>query len=279
MSCLRKIVAWLRSLAVSLLINDHVYKVVQRVHVAQFLNNIKILNLGKNNIHACETIFMIMETFPCTAESRVYIKANLANFKRSNLAPGNLRQAAVALTIVDYRGEGGLNGLGNAPDTSAALILTRRSGGLKNHAGQWAFPGGSIDPGEDPVQTAFRELEEEVGLSLPADRLLGRLDDFITRSGFHITPLVIWGGTIQQLDRNEEEVASIHRIPCKELFRQDAPVLEGGEESGRPILFMPVGNSWIATPTAAILYQFREVALAGRPTRVAHFEQPYFAWS
>ncbi len=222
---------------------------------------------------------MKMETFPCTAESREHIKTNLANFSRVSLAPGNLRRAAVALVIVDYRGEGGLAGLGHAQDTSAALILTRRSGGLKNHPGQWAFPGGSIDPGEDPVQTAFRELEEEVGLSLPGSRLLGQLDDFVTRSGFHISPLVIWGGTIEQLDANEQEVASIHRIPCEELFRWDAPALQGGGDSDRPILFMPVGDTWIATPTAAMLYQFREVALAGRETRVAHFEQPSFAWS
>jgi len=220
-----------------------------------------------------------MENFSCTEESREHIQANLAGFRRSGLDSGHLRRAAVALTLVDYRDAGGINGLGHAPASSLALVLTRRSGKLKNHAGQWAFPGGSIDPGENPVQTAFRELEEEVGLRLPAERLLGRLDDFITRSGFHITPLVIWGGTIQHLKRNEQEVASIHRIPCKELFRRDAPVLESGGESDRPILFMPVGDSWIATPTAAMLYQFREVALAGRTTRVAHFEQPYFAWS
>lgn len=221
----------------------------------------------------------IMEIFQCTQEFRDHIEANLTDFSRSSLNPGKLKRAAVALTIVDYLGEGGLNGLGDAPDTSAALILTRRAGGLKNHAGQWAFPGGSIDPGESPEQTAFRELEEEVGLSLPADRLLGCLDDFVTRSGFHITPVVIWGGTAQSLNKNDQEVASIHRIPCKELFRQDAPTLEGGEESDRPILFMPVGDTWIASPTAAILYQFREVALAGRAIRVAHYEQPFFAWS
>lgn len=185
----------------------------------------------------------------------------------------------MAITLVDYRDAGGLSGLHSAPFASTALILTRRAGGLKNHAGQWAFPGGSIDPGETPEQTAFRELEEEVGLHLAADRVLGCLDDFITRSGFHITPVVIWGGPAVQLVRNSREVASIHRIPCRELFRPDAPVLEEGHENGRPILFMPIGNTFIATPTAAILYQFREVALAGRPTRVAHFEQPYFAWS
>jgi 8-oxo-dGTP pyrophosphatase MutT (NUDIX family) len=224
-------------------------------------------------------ILEIMEIFPCTPEFRDLIEVNLADFRISSLDPGKLRRAAVALTIVDYRGEGGLYGLGDVPDTCAALILTRRAGGLKNHAGQWAFPGGSIDPGESPEQTAFRELEEEVGLSLPADQLLGCLDDFVTRSGFHITPVVIWGGTAQQLNKNEQEVASIHRIPCKELFRRDAPALQGGDESDRPILFMPVGDTFIATPTAAILYQFREVALAGRATRVAHYEQPYFAWS
>jgi 8-oxo-dGTP pyrophosphatase MutT (NUDIX family) len=220
-----------------------------------------------------------MEIFPCTQEFRDIIRANLANFSRSRLAAGKLRRAAVALTIVDYRGEGGLYSLGDAPDSSAALILTKRAGGLKNHAGQWAFPGGSIDPGERPEQTALRELAEEVGLILPEKRLLGCLDDFITRSGFHITPLVIWGGTVQKLKKNDQEVASIHRIPCEELFRQDAPVLQRGQESGQPVLFMPVGHTCIATPTAAMLYQFREVALAGRETRVAHYEQPLFAWS
>lgn len=221
----------------------------------------------------------MMENFNCTVDFREIVEANLADFRRSSLDPGKLRRAAVAITIVDYRGEGGLYSLGDAPDTSAALILTKRAGGLKNHAGQWALPGGSIDPGESPEQTAFRELEEEVGLNLPQNRLLGCLDDFITRSGFHITPVVIWGGIVQQLNKNEQEVASIHRIPCNEFFRRDAPVLQGGEKSGRPILFMPVGHTWIATPTAAILYQFREVALAGRVTRVSHYEQPQFAWS
>ncbi|TKB26546.1 CoA pyrophosphatase [Desulfopila sp. IMCC35006] len=220
-----------------------------------------------------------MNNFLCTLAFRDVITANLASFSKISLEPGELRRAAVALTIVDYRGEGGLFSLGDTPDTSAAIILTKRAGGLKNHAGQWAFPGGRIDPGESPDQTAFRELEEEVGLRLPENRLLGCLDDFITRSGFHITPLIIWGGTVPHLYKNEQEVASIHRIPCEELFRPDAPVLQGGAGNGQPVLFMPVGHTCIATPTAAMLYQFREVALAGRATRVAHFEQPLFAWS
>lgn len=220
-----------------------------------------------------------MKNFLCNAECRNLIAANLAGFAKTALNSKNHRRAAVALTIVDYRGEGGLYCLGDVPHSSAALILIRRAEGLKNHAGQWALPGGAIDPGETPVQAAFRELDEEVGLTLPADRLLGCLDDFVTRSGFHITPVVIWGGVIEQLTKNEREVASVHRIPCMELFRRDAPVLQETEESARPILFMPIGDTFIATPTAAILYQFREVALSGQATRVAHFEQPFFAWS
>jgi len=207
------------------------------------------------------------------------IRNNLDEFDKISLGSSNLRKAAVAVTVVDYRSLGALPGLLPAPDDAAALILTRRSARLKNHAGQWALPGGSIDPGETPEQAALRELDEEVGLKLSDDRVLGCLDNFITRSGFHITPVVFWGGEHVELAANEEEVASIHRIPCSELLRDEAPSFDYIKESSQPILFMPAGNSWIASPTAAILYQFREVALFGRETRVAHFEQPYFAWT
>jgi hypothetical protein len=77
---------------------------------------------------------------------------------------------------------------------------------------------------------------------------------------------------------NPLEVQSIHRIPVSELLRADAPMLEVRADSEQPVLRMPVGDSWIAAPTAAVLYQFRELCIWGRPTRVAHFEQPHFAW-
>ena len=214
----------------------------------------------------------------CNARLENEIVANLAEFRRKILAVEKSRRAAVAVTVVDYQGKGALSGLPVLPDNAAALILTRRASGLKSHAGQWAFPGGSIDPGENPRQTALRELEEEVGLHLSEDSVLGYLDDFITRSGFHITPVVIWGGDGINLFANQEEVASIHRIPLSELLRSDAPVFDYEVEGKNPILLMPAGDACIATPTAAILYQFREVALLGTDTRVAHFEQPYFAW-
>ena len=162
--------------------------------------------------------------------------------------------------------------------TTAALILTKRSSRLRNHPGQWALPGGRIDSGETPEQTALREMHEEVGLRLDERAILGRLDDFTTRSGFTMTPIVVWAGPDCELVPNEHEVDSIHRIPVTEFLREDAPLLDPSDDGGAPVLKMPVGSSWIAAPTAAILYQFREVCLLGNETRVAHYEQPAFAW-
>ena len=107
---------------------------------------------------------------------------------------------------------------------------------------------------------------------------MGRLDDFVTRSGFIISPVVIWGGEGLTMSLNPSEVSSVHRIPVKEFTRADAPMLDKIPHSANPVLHMPVGNSFIASPTGALLYQFREVAILGRHTRVAHYEQPYFAW-
>lgn len=191
-----------------------------------------------------------------------------------------LKLAAVALTLADEGTGAQLRGLRQARgwSTDAALILTRRAKTLSGHAGQWALPGGRIDEGETPEQTALRELHEEVGLALPLDAVLGRLDPFVTRSGYAIQPVVVWAGEARGLKPNPAEVASIHRIPVREFLRDDAPILEPLEGSTHPVLKMPVGDNWIAAPTAALIYQFREVCVLDRPTRVAHYEQPKFAW-
>ncbi len=188
--------------------------------------------------------------------------------------------AAVAVAITDEGHGADLSGLATHAtwSTSAALVLTRRSGGLRHHAGQWALPGGRVDAGETVEQAALRELEEEVGLCLGADSVLGRLDDFVSRSGYVITPVLVWAGAARTMRPNPQEVQSLHRIPVEEFLRADAPMLERREDSVQPVLRMPVGDSWIAAPTAAVLYQFRELCICGRPTRVAHFEQPRFAW-
>ena len=115
-------------------------------------------------------------------------------------------------------------------------------------------------------------------MKLDPSRVLGRLDDYATRSGYVVSPIVVWGGNDVELKPNPGEVDLIHRIPLNELMRDDAPILETIAESEHPVLKMPLGDEWFAAPSAAIAYQFREVALLGRSTRVAHYEQPYFAW-
>lgn len=198
---------------------------------------------------------------------RQHIYNNIQQFDVKPHKSLGLKHAAVAITIVEAE---------NIKD--AAIILTLRSSRLKNHSGQWALPGGQIDKGETPEQTALRELSEEVGLTLTKDTLIGRLDDYTTRSGYVITPVVVWGGKNTKFTPNPAEVNSVYRIHFKELLRTDSPILENIPESSHPVLYMPIGSSWIAAPTAAIVYQFREVAILGNKTRVAHFEQPYFAW-
>ncbi len=217
----------------------------------------------------------------CDERLLQHIRSNLEEFSIRTHEKDGVTQAAVAITIVDVSYGAGINGLPDYKETrkDAALILTRRASTLKDHAGQWAFPGGRMEPGEVPEDTALRELEEEVGLKLGRNNVIGRLDDFTTRSGFVITPVVVWGGRGVALTPDPVEVASIHRIPITEFMRGDAPLLDNIPGRVNPVLRMPVGDNWIAAPTAALIYQFREVAILGEETRVAHYEQPFFAWN
>ncbi len=221
-----------------------------------------------------------MNNIICNDDLLQHISANLKRFAIRTHDKEGFKQAAVAITIVDIQYDPGIYDIPfyEAWTGHAAIILTRRASTLRKHADQWALPGGRIDTGESPEKTALRELEEEVGLKLGVERIIGRLDDYSTRSGFTITPVVVWGGTDTTLTANPEEVASIHRIPLAEFMRQDAPILQKIPDSDHPVLLMPIGNSSIAAPTAALIYQFREVAILGRDRRVDHYEQPYFAW-
>lgn len=221
-----------------------------------------------------------MEQLICNDNLLRRMRANLARFDVVTHKKEGFKQAAVAITIVPIKRDPALYNIAyrEAWREDAAIVLTQRASKLRKHAGQWALPGGRIDAGESPEEAALRELEEEVGLKLGLDRVIGRLDDFTTRSGFIMKAVVVWGGRDVTLTANPAEVAAAHRIPLREFMREDAPILQTMPQSKHPVLLMPVGDAWIAAPTGAIIYQFREVAILGKQTRVAHYEQPFFAW-
>ena len=204
--------------------------------------------------------------FRYTQQVLQHLRDNLDGFSDERQPLGELRAAAVALVVVER-------------DDEPALLLTRRAGSLRAHSGQWALPGGRIDAGETPIQGALRELREEVNLDLPDQAVIGLLDDYVTRSGYRMTPVVVWAGReTDELHPNPEEVASIHTASFRELARPEAPHFERIPESEREVLSMKLEADHIYAPTAALLYQFREVAILGRPTRVLDYDQPLFAW-
>src|SRR6476646_605497 len=205
--------------------------------------------------------------WPFDDATRQNIAARCAAFARlpdSEPAPA-LKRAAVAITLVEAGG------------SFTALLLTLRAAGLRSHRGQWALPGGRCDEGETPVEAALRELHEELGLELAAGDVLGLLDDYPTRSGYLITPVVVWAATGGAISPNPQEVASVHRIALDNIAQADAFDFTKIPESTRRVIRFRHAGRFIHAPTAALIYQFREV-LAGRDTRVAALEQPVFAW-
>lgn len=191
-----------------------------------------------------------------------------AAFRRapSDPAAASLKRAAVAIALTrdDAGGE-------------TAFLLTRRAASLRAHSAQWALPGGRCDPGESQVEAALRELHEELGLRLDANDVLGLLDDYPTRSGYLVTPVVVWAGADGVITPNPAEVASVHMIALAGIETEDAFSFTTIPESARRVIRFRHAGQHIHAPTAAMIYQFREV-LAGRDTRVADLEQPVFAW-
>ena len=109
------------------------------------------------------------------------------------------------------------------------------------------------------------------------EQVLGVLDDYPTRSGYLITPVVVWTEVGAQLAPNPQEVASVHRIGLQSIEHAEAFDFTAIPESTRRVIRFHHDSGLIHAPTAALIYQFREV-LAGRETRVADLEQPVFAW-
>lgn len=197
---------------------------------------------------------------------RARVTRNLALCTPASLPARGLKRAAVCLILTDD-GAGG-----------AALVLTLRAKQLSAHSGQFALPGGRVDAGESSVDAALREAREEIGLDLPPEAVIGRLDDYPTRSGYLITPIVVWAPEEARMSANPAEVEAIYRVRLAEFGRPGSPEFVAIPESDRPVIRYPLLGTLIHAPTAAVLYQFIEVAVHGRATSVAHLEQPVWAW-
>lgn len=98
------------------------------------------------------------------------------------------------------------------------VILTQRTETLRKHAGQVAFPGGRIDPGEDPITAALREAFEEIALPPDAVEVIGISDRYRTGTGFSITPVIGIVPPDLSLTPSKAEVASVFEVPLDFLL-------------------------------------------------------------
>jgi 8-oxo-dGTP pyrophosphatase MutT (NUDIX family) len=188
------------------------------------------------------------------------VAANLS--RHTPVAAGAARAASVSVILFEEEDE-------------CRYVLIRRARRGRN-AGQWALPGGKVEPDETALEGALREAREEVALDDRACRILGVLDDFTTMTGFVITPFVVAAPIGWRPVADAEEVRSVHSFSIERLHGPE--VVHWAEQpDGTTLLQMRLDDQVrVHAPTGAILLQFRELGLFGRHTAVADLTQPTF---
>jgi len=175
-----------------------------------------------------------------------YPQKSLPSSLRPELLPeGGLRKAAVLVPLFEHEGE-------------VHVLLTLRRSDLRHHAGQVSFPGGRLEPGEDPRTAALREAHEEVGLEPERVELLGQLDEtLVLATGFRLTP---WVGVVPYpypYVAHPAEVEPLLYVPFSSLLRRGAHRSEPREVYGmvHEVHFyeLPLVTVWGAT--ARVLHQ------------------------
>lgn len=242
--------------------------------VIQFEDGLRA-TLG-SNLEAHEQRRQPLEGRRHAAVALVVIDSDAERDDREPVPPGAIDMSGVP-GFADVEGRD-LDGRMVGVAGGASFVLCRRPAGMRRHPGQWALPGGRLDPGETSLDAALREVEEELGLTLGPDEVVGWLDDYVTRSGFVISPVVLWCAGDPVIEPDPGEVFAAYRIGLHAL-RDSEPRFVEIAESPRPVLQLPLGNDLIHAPTGAILLQFRQVGMLGRAgERVGHVEEPVFAW-
>jgi 8-oxo-dGTP pyrophosphatase MutT (NUDIX family) len=160
-----------------------------------------------------------LDLTPAEVERRLADPARLARAEGDVQSEEGLRRSAVLVPIL----------LHEAP----AILLTLRASTLSSHAGQVAFPGGRIEPGETPEAAALREAAEEVGLDPRLPRIAGRLPALVTGTGFHVIPVVAVLDPPVGLTPSPAEVAEVFEYPLSRLLDPAAPERRSGEFGGR----------------------------------------------
>ena len=147
-----------------------------------------------------------------------------------------------------------------------SVIFTKRTTHLKAHSGQVSFPGGRAEP-EDPTPefTALREAQEEIGLAMESVEVLARLPDYLTRTGFRVTPVVGLLTPPLALVPDPREVEEVFEVPLEVLLDPKNHQLESREIQGRTVGYYVIRHGeraiWGAT-AGMVVNLYRQLAAA-----------------